>query len=336
MTEPEKIQYLKNVLRVAHADKLLTSEEEQHLEEIRAAIRATKSQLRKVVATAGDAPIDLTPLSRLSHRIQNLEDMIEVGLADGQLGDDEKRLLIDAAKRVGVTQEQVNLILAEAKTRRNHASGKCPSCGANIGDSVRFCPACGTMVQGVAEQAPKAVDLSVPDSGITITFAESTSGGFPDAFNLAKQQKTFQEARRGKKRWFAVTADPEHIKVLVEIAEKLRGLRHREVYVAGKKEEWDLVFGFASCYSDRANSYHPVEYCFGVDEGRFNVWGCKLSTSPWGSPSDWVAFGKFVDSKTFEFDHDRIKHEMTQRLERARFCPHLRRRFISAVLRRLP
>lgn len=336
MNESEKICYLRNVLLVAHANEVLAPAEEQHLEGVRSTIRATKTQLRKATESSAQSAIDLTPLARFSLRIRNLEDMIEMGLADGTLDAEEKRLLVDAAKLVGISQEQVNLILGEAKSRRERTQGRCPSCGTDVAGKPKFCPECGASLSGEAKQVPTAVEISVPDFGVTIAFAESTGAGFPDALALAKQMDTFQQAVKAGKNWYAVTAPPETIELLLEIAEKLRGLRHREVFVAGKKDDWDSVFGFASCYFERAKSYHPVEYCFGVDEGRFNIWGCKLSTPAWGSSADWYAFGRFVNPKTFEFDHDRIKHEIRQRLERARFCPRLRRRFISAVLKHLP
>ncbi|HUU85304.1 MAG TPA: zinc-ribbon domain-containing protein [Phycisphaerae bacterium] len=336
MNELEKICYLQNVIRVGHADEVVAPEENAHLESVRAAIRATKSQLRKARESVGESAIDLAPLGRFSFRLQNLEDMIEMALADGTLDEEEKRLLIDAAKRVGVTQDQVNLILTEAKSRREREPGRCPNCGIDVAAKAKFCPGCGAHLTGKAQERPTSLAIKVPDYGITITFAESTGTAFPDALALAKRMETFQEALRSGKRWYGVTAAPANIDSLLEIAEKLRGLRNREVFVAGKKEEWDSVFGFVPCCAERAKSYRPIAYCFGVDEGRFNIWGCKLATPPWGSPGDWCAFGKFLDVKTFEFDHERIKHELKQRLERARYCPYLRRRFVSAVLEHLP
>ena len=336
MNESEKICYLRNVILVAYADKLLGPEEEHHLESVRSAIRATKTQLRKARENPEDSGIDLTSLTRFSLRIHNLEDMIEMGLADGKLDDEEKHLLIDAAKRVGVTQDQVNLILVEARSRTTNKVGRCPSCGVDVSGTAKFCPECGGSLSEGTKQTPTAVEIAIPDFGITVTFAESTAAGFPDALAMAKQLETYQEALRGGKRWYAVTAASENIQVLVGIAEKLRGLRNREVYVAGKKEDWDSVFGFVTCYSEREKSYRPVEYCFGADEGRLNIWGCQFAVPQWGSPADWCGFGKFLDGKTFEFDHDRIKHELQRRVERARFCPHIRKRFIAAVLQRLP
>lgn len=336
MTEPEKIRYLRNALVIAHADKALASEEDQHLEEIRSNIGATKTQLRKARQDIGSHTIDLAPLTRFSIRVKNLEDMIELALADGTLDANEKRLLAEAAKRVGLSQEQVNLVVAEAKLRRKGAPRKCGTCGADVDASAKFCPQCAADLSGHKGRQRKSLELAIPDLGITIAFAESTASGFADALDLAKRWKSFQEATRGTKRWFAVTLPIERVKSVLAIIAKLRGMRNREVFVDGQKRDWDQVFGFAWCATKRSESYRPIEYCFGLDDARFNIWGCKLLDMDWTTWADWFSFGRFADSRTFEFDRRRITHELQQRTDRVRLCPHLCLPLIAAIVKRLP
>ena len=117
MNSSEKIQYLVNVLVLARVDREVAPEEHKLVDVIRRTIGASAQQLQEAWSRAAREGIDLTPFRRLSSRVRNLEDMISMALADHRLVDEERFLLKHAAQKVGVDQDQINLIISEAKAR---------------------------------------------------------------------------------------------------------------------------------------------------------------------------------------------------------------------------
>ncbi len=336
MNDVERIAYLKNVLAIAHADNVLSAEEERQIEEIRLSIGATKTQLRKARKELEGHEINLDLLNRYSFRIRNLEDMIEMALVDGVVQEEEKKVLTDAAKASGMGQNQINVLLKEAKQRRKLSVPICPDCGASAKGGTKFCPECGSSLTGKSEVKGKAIDLAVPDWGITIAFADSTAAGFPKALKHAQSLETYQKAERSGKQWHAVTVRMDDMSSLLPVAKALAGIRNSESYLCGKLCDWQELFGYIRCADERDKSYKPVEYCFGVDDGRFNVWGCKQLGMDWTSWSEWFTYGKFIDAKNFQFDHERIKHEIQNKMQRVQLCPYIQPDFIQAVINRLP
>jgi len=337
MIEKDAYLYLRNLQCLAHADGILSPEEEQFVEVARTKIGAKKSTFNRAIKEISDHVIDIKSLSRFSTRIRNIEDLIELALVGGELKSEEKNLIADAAKRGGMTQEIINTVFREAKQRREAASPLCSSCGAALPESARFCPECGVSKEvAPTNSIGRQVSIVVPDSGVTIAFAKSTSGRFPEALDLAKSLPTFQEATRDGKQWYAVTISPQDTSNLIGIANPLGGLKNKEVFLNGIKVDWKKVFGFAWCAGERENAYDPVKYCFGVEDERMNIWGCKQLQMDWTSWSDWFTYGKFVKGTVFEFDMKRIVHELEQKLEAVRLCPHLRIQFISEVLKQFP
>jgi len=53
----------------------------------------------------------------ISERIRNLEDMLFLAYCDKALHELEKKILVDFARQIGITQEQINMIRKEAKAR---------------------------------------------------------------------------------------------------------------------------------------------------------------------------------------------------------------------------
>jgi hypothetical protein len=56
----------------------------------------------------------------------------------------------------------------------------------------------------------------------------------------------------------------------------------------------------------------------------------------WTGWADWFGYGKFRKKDVFEFDKDRIRHELETNLYKVRFCPCLQTQFVSTVLQLLP
>ena len=117
MTENEQIQYLANVFHVARADKRLDGIEDSIAEEIAQGIGAGYLQTRKALDLASQKDYCVEFPARLSDRIRNFEDMLLVACCDQKLHDLEKKIIVDFAKQIPITQEQVNVIRKEVKAR---------------------------------------------------------------------------------------------------------------------------------------------------------------------------------------------------------------------------
>ena len=117
MSGANLIQYLANILLVGSADDKVVPAEGEATELIMNEIGATLDDLEKAAKFINDGSKRITPTGRLSDRVRNLEDMVLVAVADGELPEKEKRALLAFAKEIGLDREQVYLIVAEAKRR---------------------------------------------------------------------------------------------------------------------------------------------------------------------------------------------------------------------------
>jgi len=338
MMEPnERVQYLANLVIVARIDGVVHPSEDESIEGIRQEIKATKTDLKRAQKSAETDNSQVELVGRFSDHIKNIEDMIFVSLADGNIARPEKELIVATAKKLGLQQHHIDRILSEAKARHAHlpVSGTakcCPACKTAVTPSAKFCPSCGGPVADSNAATPIRTDLSIPASGITIAFAESSGAAFPQALELARKNPGFQEALRGGKRWYAATWSPSEIQGAVKLMEHMKGWRNRQVYVDGELREWDDVFGFSYCYRMREQAYNPNTYCFFGDRNELSIFGCVQCEKVWTEWADWFSFGRFASKSAFQFDKDRIRHEVLQDLHPCRFCPHLRLDFVEAVV----
>ena len=217
----------------------------------------------------------------------------------------------------------------------------CAKCGAQIQSDARFCPECGAAVENAAP-ASTALDFDTPKSGYAITFSESTAPGFITALELAKQIGPVQTVMRNKKTWYLVSVPSERFIDVMRIAKALSGIRNRGIYHNGQPVDWDELFDFIWCATQRDQAYKPVEYCFGKDENRINPWGCKQARMDWNEWSTWFSYGRWeltgiVNKRNvWVFDKERIRHDLATNLHRFRFCPYLNQGFVDAVLSAFP
>ena len=150
------------------------------------------------------------------------------------------------------------------------------------------------------------------------------------------------EYLKGKKTWYMAAWPNNQIAEAAKPAEDLKGMRNRKVWADGKESRWDDVFGFIGCSEQRNTAYRPLEFCFGVDEKRLNLWGCKNARMDWVKWADWFSYGSFKKGgilkggHVFEFDKKRIRHELETNLYRFRFCPHFSFKLIEAVVTQFP
>jgi len=343
LTEQDQVTYLANVIVVAHADSAISAKETAAIDEIRTAIGAKKATLNaalKAVQSGSYCPIKT---GAFAVQVSNVADMLYMCFVDGELETTEKSVLTDFCRKVGLTQDQLNLMAKEAIARSDQTklTIMCPTCSAEVGGDAKFCPKCGKAVSKT-DPEPVQVAFQVPNTGYAIEFCESTAAGFPAALNNAKTAPSFTSITRNKKTWYLAGWPDESFEKVSQLAQLLGGIRNRKAYHTGKEVPWDELFGFAWCASERSSAYRPVEYCFGKNENHVNPWGCKQVQMDWTDWSRWFSYGQFrrtgilKGSNVWVFDKERIRHEVMTHLHRYRYCPHLRTGLVEAILRALP
>jgi len=331
--------YMANILAVARSNNIIGDAQRTCIDKICSDIGGKKADMKAAEKLAESAEFTPKPVGRLSDKVSNIEDMIYVALADGDLEEAEIDAIIPFINLVGLGQDIVDLMVAEGQARvaAQEATSICPSCGATAGGDAKFCPACGTSIAALSNSAESVqVEFNYPSHGISVEFAESTSANFAAALAIAKTAPDFQVCEKSRKQWHLATWPQEQITDVLSLADALKGLRNRKAYLDGEVMQWDEVFGFNWCFQRRQQAYRPNEYCFGLDEDRLNIWGCRQASMDWTSWADWLGYGKFTSKDVFVFDKDRIRHELETNLYRVRFCPCLRTNLVATVLEFLP
>lgn len=344
LTSEQKIAYLANMVFVARADSIIAPSESASLQRAQKQIGATKAALRKAELAAEVEGFAPAPVGPFSAKVANLEDMVRVAIADGKIDDAEKPAILAFAKQIGLTNEQLQLIASEVKQEEAspEAKRKCPACAADVARAAKFCPQCGVALEEAEEAGAVAVDYRIPSDGIAIEFPESTASGFTDAVRKAAGASQYAECVKGRKKWYMAAWPLSRIGEAAALVRDLKGMRNRKVWIDGTESRWDDVFGFTWCSDQRDGAYRPVSYCFGVDEKRLNLWGCKNTRLDWVKWSDLFSCGQFrkggllKGGHVFVFDKKRIRHEIETNLFRFRFCPYLNFKLIEAVLKAFP
>jgi hypothetical protein len=344
LSDEEKIAYLANLVAVSRADGSVSPNEALAIEAAQKRIGAKNTALRKADTLAQHDGFSPSVVGSFSTRIANLEDMLFVSLADGLLDQAEKPVVLAFAKKIGITNEQLQLILSEvrASLKSEGATRACPKCSVKVPREAKFCPECGGSLDLSDKAAAVAVEYTIPSEGISIEFAESTASGFVDAVRKARLAPENAECVKGKRTWYMAAWPKSQIAEAAKVVEDLKGMRNRKVWVDAQESRWDDVFGFTWCSEQRNTAYRPAEYCFGVDDKRLNIWGCKNSRMDWATWSEWFSYGSFKNGgllrsgHVFAFDKKRIRHELETNLYRFRFCPHLNFKLVEAVLENLP
>jgi len=343
LTDSDKTSYLANLWLVARADKALSDQEKVLIDQVQKSIQAKRSHntaAQKAVETGG---FSLSKVGSFADQVQNLEDMITVALADSDLAQVEADVIASFCRLIGIQQEQLDLITSDVSKglKAQAVMISCAKCGAQMQSDARFCPACGAAVES-APRVATALEFDIPKTGYAIAFSESTAPGFTTAVELAKQIGSVQTVLKNKKTWYLVSIESDRFMDVMRMAKALSGMRNRGIYHDGQQMDWDEVFGFVWCATQRDQAYKPVEYCFGKDENRINPWGCKQARMDWTEWSSWFSYGRWektgIVSKrnVWVFDKERILHDLATNLHRFRFCPYLDQTFVDAVVLAFP
>lgn len=238
----------------------------------------------------------------------------------------------------------------------------CPNCGSDLENPIvckncnysnepnsKFCQECGSALferykkkdSEVKEKSIKPEVYDVPEptkNGITIEFPYTTAQSFDFAVKEAKLFDTFEQFGEDKKAIYRISLSENELYKAKDLLEQLKGWRKRTVYINGEKVQWDSVFSFTWCYERKLSSYKPEFYCFGYEnEWDFNIWGCVKTMLPFTEHSQCFTYGKWLnDDGDWEFDKERIKHELAKNLHPYRFCPALNPELIQEVIDALP
>ena len=117
MNRQEQVRYLANVYCVLKADGNVQRVEEQAFEVIARDIGAGYFERRRAVELAQPKDYSLQLVGRWSDRIRNLEDMLYAAFCNGIVQKVETGPIKGFAARLGITQEQLDLIKRETKSR---------------------------------------------------------------------------------------------------------------------------------------------------------------------------------------------------------------------------
>ena len=145
MQAEDVASYLANLLAIVRCDGLVRPEEETAFSAVVSELKARKKDVREAEKLV-DRP-DFRPylVGRLSARIRNIEDMALVALADTQISPGEQAILSSVAEQIGLSHEQMAVIMGEARARFETRvdTRMCASCQAQISASAKFCSAKG-------------------------------------------------------------------------------------------------------------------------------------------------------------------------------------------------
>ena len=110
------------------------------------------------------------------------------------------------------------------------------------------------------------------------------------------------------------------------------------MYVNGEKVLWESVFDFTYCYEKKLASFKPEYYCFGYEsDWEFNIWGCMRTGMSFNEHQQWFTWGKWISNEgDWQFDKERIQHELAKNLHSCRYCPALNTKLVQEVLEALP
>jgi len=225
----------------------------------------------------------------------------------------------------------------------------CPKCHYENEANSKFCQECGTPLRGGGAKgidafppvkvAKPEIDLEPPPAiGISIEFPFSSAQSFDFAVKEAMKFSSFKQYGQDKKAIYRVTVQKNELGTVAELLEQLKGWRKRTVYLDGEKVQWDSIFSYSWCYVKKASSYKPEFYCYGYEnEYELNIWGCIQAHMPFNEQGRWFCWGKWQNSKgDWEFDKERIRHELEKALYNFRFCPALSTDKVEAILSAIP
>jgi hypothetical protein len=178
----------------------------------------------------------------------------------------------------------------------------------------------------------------IPKSGVTIEFGYSSSPNFDLAINEAELFPSYRVFGEGKKSTCRINFNQLDIESTMELVRLVKGWKSSRIFIDGERTTWDAVYSFLWCYENRCASFKPDLYCYGYENNHeLNIWGCTQARIPFTDYTPLAEWGKWIDNKgTWQFDKERIRHELQVALYKYRFCPAIQLDLIEDVINAFP
>ncbi len=108
--------------------------------------------------------------------------------------------------------------------------------------------------------------MEIPATGYAVEFCESTAAGFPRSAEIAKAAPTFTSCVRAGKTWYLAGWPGDRFEQVVSLAESLKGIRNRKVYLAFRKSgllrnQVAWVFDKERIRHELNQNAHAVRFC---------------------------------------------------------------------------
>ena len=324
--------YLANVLSIAKIGGKVAATESLALRSIMHRIGGTQDDLVAAGKMLGVGRYQLQLPDSLNERMDNLQDMIMVAIADGNLSPTEAGPIEEMAKAMKYAQADVDLAMRRAKLALKQI-GREP----RTITSERQPPP----IPGKAPKRPaKAASQKAPP--------QPKPPPPPIPAPVEKEEEPPAAVDSGLPPVPEPTPKAEPVPEMKPVEQAIEPVAEEEPPPAepsGNEESVaegpDTVSGsipnpVKACMQRRAESENPETYCFGVPDGSPNPWGCRLANMPWEPGAPWMELGSFRDDETFVFDKHAIAERLTSGLSAALSCPHMDTDYTEAVFHSLP
>jgi uncharacterized tellurite resistance protein B-like protein len=299
VAKADRPTYLANVLSIAKVDGDVAGTESLVLRSVIRGIGASQEDVVAAGALLGSGGYKMRLPKSLNERMNNLQDMVMVALADGDVSPMESAPIEQMAKAMRYTQADIDLCVRRAENALRRI-GRKPQPGASDRKPppVPREPARPPARVLPQEIAPPPIPKPAPTE--------------PTEPVKATPEPKPQEPEPPSKE------------------EKAPPVSQEEAPRKG------LPKNVKACMECRARSASPETYCFGLPEGPINPWGCRLSNMQWTPGAAWLGLGQFRDEATFVFDKHTIAERLTANLSAPLNCPHLDTTYTEAAFDCLP
>jgi len=317
--------YLANVLHVAGLDRRRGARESAVWDTVVERLGATDED----VAAAGrllQGSGNNIFLPRSTHaRMENLQDMLMMALADGRITPQEAGPIERVARTMRYTQADVDLALkrAESELRKiqRAADRKRRAAEAAASQRSQETPVSASAPSQAAVPPPLPPKRSVAGGAPVEDASEDAAGQLPvdsepyadttDAATVEPPQPADEDAAVPAADLPAEPVPP--VEQAVNLPDRVR-----------------LCAAACAAAEDRRG------YCFGLPDGELNPWGCRLSGLDWSDGADWFKAGRFRDASTFEFDKREIAERLSGNLSVVTGCPYFSEKFAEYAFEALP
>ncbi len=323
--------YLANVLSIAKIDDGVAPDESRVLRSIIHRIGATQQDLVAAGKLLSSGRFNMDVPDSPSLRMDNLQDMVMVALADGSVSSRESAPIEVVAEAMNYSQADIDLAVRRAK-----------------------------LALQKLQNEPSPLPLEVKAKPTTQTPPRTHTSD--SNRKHSREQHARPQERRQSWRQDATDTKPESPPEIIQsqsvhakeqpptrpkaqtpesITEPPPTILVQETAPPPPpKEETEKRPNTSTraqnCAADRAKSDTPDTYCFGATEGPLNPWGCRLSKMAWVRDAAWMRLGHFRDDVTFIFDKRAIAQQLASNLADVLDCPYLNTNFTEAAFDCLP